>query len=86
MFTEESIAITVLSLIGKAGVTAAFCGMYVYTSEIYPTEVRNVGLGTCSMVARIAALAGPYVGGLFVRIFLVCLFGYLFNRNNQRLK
>jgi len=62
---EDSVSITALSMIGKAGATAAFNGMYVYTTEIYPTEVRNVGLGMCSTIARISSMIAPYVGGLF---------------------
>ena len=64
--TGESVAVTVLSMIGKAGATAAYNGMFLLTSEIFPTEVRNVGLGTCNMVARLSGIAAPYMGGFFV--------------------
>ena len=50
------------------GSTACFNGMYVYTAELFPTEVRNAGLGSASMSARISGIVAPYVGGSLVRI------------------
>ena len=52
-----------MAMIGKAGATISFNGMYIFSSEIFPTEVRNVGVGSCSMAARISGLIAPYVGG-----------------------
>ena len=62
--------VTVLSLVGKAGATMGFSCMYVYTSEVFPTEVRNIGLGMCSFSSRISGMAAPYVGGPLVSIFI----------------
>ena len=56
----------VLALVGKAGAAMAFTDIYVYTSEVVPTEVRNIGMGTSSVCARISGMAAPYVGGLLV--------------------
>ena len=55
-----------MAMVGKLGSTMGFNGLYIYTSEIFPTEVRAAGLGASSMCARIAGLIGPYVGGLLV--------------------
>ena len=55
-------------MIGKAGATAAFAAIYVYSAEIYPTEVRNIGMGTSSVCARISGMAAPYLGGTLVNI------------------
>uniref|UniRef100_A0A673L6Q4 Solute carrier family 22 member 4 n=1 Tax=Sinocyclocheilus rhinocerous TaxID=307959 RepID=A0A673L6Q4_9TELE len=44
---------TLLEMLGKLGVTAAFCVVYAVTSELFPTVVRNMAMGTCSMTARI---------------------------------
>ena len=46
---------------GKFGCSGAFCIIYVFTAEIYPTAVRTTGLGLCSMVARIGSIAAPQV-------------------------
>lgn len=60
---------TALSMIGKAFTTIGFSGIYVYSAEIFPTETRNIGLGTASMFARVSGMAAPYVGGPMVSYF-----------------
>ena len=60
---------TVMFLIGKAGGSMGFSAIYVYSGELYPTEVRTVGMGTSSMCARFSGMAAPYVGGPVVRSF-----------------
>ncbi|XP_043925126.1 solute carrier family 22 member 5 isoform X2 [Protopterus annectens] len=47
-------------MIGKFGVTAAFSMVYVYSSELYPTVVRNMGVGVCSMASRLGSIISPY--------------------------
>ena len=58
--------VTAMALIGKAGATMGFSGIYLYSSELYPTDVRNVGLGTSSVCARVSGMIAPYVGGPMV--------------------
>ncbi|CAL1283312.1 unnamed protein product [Larinioides sclopetarius] len=41
--------------------TASFDTNYVYTSELFPTVMRNAALGSGSTVARIGALLAPFV-------------------------
>ena len=61
--------VTAMALIGKAGATMGFSGIYLYSSELYPTDVRNVGLGTSSVCARVSGMIAPYVGGPMVGRF-----------------
>ncbi|KAM3602215.1 uncharacterized protein V6R79_026438 [Siganus canaliculatus] len=51
---------TAFEMIGKFAVTAAFSIAYAYTTELYPTGLRNTALGTCSMASRIGSIVAPY--------------------------
>ncbi|KAL0994547.1 hypothetical protein UPYG_G00123810 [Umbra pygmaea] len=50
-----------LEMVGKFGITAAFCVVYTMTSELLPTVVRNMAMGTCSMAARIGTIISPFI-------------------------
>ncbi|XP_045769458.1 solute carrier family 22 member 3-like [Maniola jurtina] len=46
-------------LLGKVGVTIALASVYLYTSELYPTEYRHTFLAFSSTVGRLGAIAAP---------------------------
>ncbi|XP_055855557.1 solute carrier family 22 member 3-like [Episyrphus balteatus] len=48
-----------LFLLGKLAITASFQVLYFYTSEIFPTNVRNSLLSFCSMFGRIGSMVAP---------------------------
>lgn len=50
-----------LAMIGKFCITASFGIIYVFSAEIYPTVVRNVGVGSSSTCARIGSMVAPFV-------------------------
>ncbi|XP_042209976.1 organic cation transporter protein-like isoform X3 [Homarus americanus] len=56
--------IVTLSLVGKFGIAAAFAIVYVYSAEIFPTEYRSVGIGACSMCARVGGILAPFISNL----------------------
>ncbi|GFG35022.1 hypothetical protein Cfor_08504 [Coptotermes formosanus] len=49
----------ILFLAGKFAITIAFTVVYVFTAELFPTELRHSMLGACSMVGRIGSIIAP---------------------------
>lgn len=52
---QTSIIVTLASM-GIIGMSFSFPTVYLYAGELFPTVVRNIGLGTSSMVARIGSM------------------------------
>ena len=48
-----------LALVGKAAVVSCFCTIFIYSSEIFPTVIRTVGVGSCAFFARVGSLLAP---------------------------
>uniref|UniRef100_A0A8C5SS89 Major facilitator superfamily (MFS) profile domain-containing protein n=1 Tax=Laticauda laticaudata TaxID=8630 RepID=A0A8C5SS89_LATLA len=61
---EFILIVTVLAVIGKSAMAAAFSTTYLFSAEIFPTVVRQFGLGFCSMFARVAGILAPLLGML----------------------
>ena len=55
---------TALAMVGKLGVSSSFAVIYLYTAELYPTVLRNFGVGCGSMFARIGSMVSPYIADL----------------------
>ncbi|KAJ8383080.1 hypothetical protein SKAU_G00038580 [Synaphobranchus kaupii] len=55
-----------LAMVGKLGVTEAFSVMYISAMELYPTVVRGMGVGVCSMSSRIGGISSPFL------VFMKC--------------
>ena len=54
--------VTILALSGKTFISAGFNSIYVYSAELFPTEVRNSGIGLGSTAARISGIISPFLG------------------------
>lgn len=50
---------TVLAMIGKFGITASLSIIYVYSAEVFPTVIRQNGIGMSSMCARFGGVLAP---------------------------
>ncbi|XP_045584002.1 organic cation transporter protein [Procambarus clarkii] len=65
---------------GKFFTTAVFQQQYLYTGELMPTKVRNIAVGSSSMMARIGCIITPYIITLLGDVHYVLpstLFGIL---------
>eukprot|EP00088_Acartia_fossae_P014886 TRINITY_DN18038_c0_g1_i1.p1 TRINITY_DN18038_c0_g1~~TRINITY_DN18038_c0_g1_i1.p1 ORF type:complete len:399 (-),score=52.45 TRINITY_DN18038_c0_g1_i1:31-1227(-) len=58
--------IVVLNLSGRVCSIGTLAVCYIYSSEIFPTVVRNVGLGSSSLWARVGPMVAPFVAQLSV--------------------
>jgi len=63
-YTWLQVATVVLSLVGKFGATGSFNIVFVYTAEMFPTEIRSTAVGTSSTCARIGGILAPQVAFL----------------------
>uniref|UniRef100_A0AAQ5ZDL6 Solute carrier family 22 member 6 n=1 Tax=Amphiprion ocellaris TaxID=80972 RepID=A0AAQ5ZDL6_AMPOC len=52
---------TVLACLGKAFTSASFTTVYLYTGELYPTIIRQTGMGFVSTFSRVGSMAAPAV-------------------------
>ncbi|KAJ4920414.1 hypothetical protein JOQ06_005151 [Pogonophryne albipinna] len=52
---------TTLACLGKCFTSASFTTVYLYTGELYPTVLRQTGMGFVSTMARVGSMAAPAV-------------------------
>lgn len=55
---------TIFAYLGKLFITGTFQSLYVYTTEIYSTDIRPDCLALCSLAGRIGSVLAPYVNEL----------------------
>ncbi|XP_050003865.1 putative transporter SVOPL isoform X2 [Alexandromys fortis] len=61
----------------RALVAANFNTIYIYTAEVYPTQMRALGMGTSGSLCRIGAMVAPFISQVLMSAsFLgaLCLF------------
>ena len=55
------VLLTLILFLGRGVIAGLFQAAYVYTPEVYPTNLRSIGVGGCSSLARLGAMCTPYV-------------------------
>ncbi|GAB1606797.1 hypothetical protein Ahia01_000962300 [Argonauta hians] len=55
-------AATVFSLIGMFGISGSFLVNWLYIPELFPTGLRNAGMGLASTASRIGSMLSPFSG------------------------
>ncbi|KAH8384064.1 hypothetical protein KR009_011972 [Drosophila setifemur] len=53
--------IVAFAMLGRFGISATYSVVTLYTAELYPTQIRNSALGTCSTFAHVGSISAPYV-------------------------
>lgn len=53
--------ITAIALVGKFGISGSFCIVFLFASEIFPTSIRNIGVGVCSFWDTVGGMVAPQV-------------------------
>eukprot|EP00656_Telonema_subtile_P019262 TRINITY_DN20539_c0_g1_i1.p2 TRINITY_DN20539_c0_g1~~TRINITY_DN20539_c0_g1_i1.p2 ORF type:complete len:160 (-),score=47.54 TRINITY_DN20539_c0_g1_i1:106-585(-) len=56
MLMESPALLLLLGLLGKFGAAGAFDGVCIFATELFPTQVRSVAMGTASTSARMGVL------------------------------
>ncbi|MBN3319671.1 S22A6 protein, partial [Atractosteus spatula] len=59
--TDMQAVRTTLAVLGKGLTSSSFTCVYLYTGELYPTVIRQTGLGFGSTMARVGSMAAPAV-------------------------
>lgn len=56
LFIYRRVLLTLILFLGRGVIAGLFQAAYVYTPEVYPTNLRSVGVGGCSSLARLGAM------------------------------
>lgn len=56
---EQSMIVLGLFMIGKSSITFAFNVLYIFTAELWPTNLRTTIMNSCSMTGRMGAVFAP---------------------------
>ena len=62
-----------INIVLKLLVSASYAIIYIYANELFPTNVRNTGMGACSMIARIGAIIGTFCNDSLVSFYFKSL-------------
>ena len=78
--TSTVYGITLMKMIfyftGRFAVSTSLALLYVYTSELFPTEIRSKGLGVSLVSTRCGSLLAPFVALLVsAAIMFMCMSG-----------
>ncbi|XP_020616372.1 organic cation transporter protein-like isoform X1 [Orbicella faveolata] len=51
----------IMALLAKFFIFISFDAVYVYAAELFPTVIRNIGMGSSTAAARIGSFSSPYI-------------------------
>ncbi|XP_012944037.1 solute carrier family 22 member 16 [Aplysia californica] len=91
-----NVFILISSLVAMIGASGSFNGLFAYTPEIFPTNMRSQALGVSSFVGRIGGMLAPFTSVLADQVkwgpgvliggcaFIVCLLFVILPETNGR--
>ncbi len=62
-----------MNVLLKFFAAGSYAIIYIYANELFPTNVRNTGMGICSMIARIGAIIGTFCNDYLVNFIFYFL-------------
>jgi hypothetical protein len=68
-FLAQRTIMLIINIALKFLASASFAIIYLYSTELFPTNVRTTGLGICSMIGRLGAILGTFSNDYLVSIF-----------------
>lgn len=69
--TNSTFIIRIVFFIGMCATSSSFAVLYVFSAEIWPTNMRNTLMNICSMIGRFGSMLAP------LAILLVSLYGFI---------
>lgn len=58
---EPTVLVNIMLCIAVIGQSVAFCCVYLYSGELFPTIVRNAGLGVAQAASNIGSMVSPFI-------------------------
>ncbi|XP_068094731.1 solute carrier family 22 member 13-like [Hyperolius riggenbachi] len=58
---DLSTVTTVLAVMGKFATASTYSICYIYAAELFPTVIRQNGVGLCSMTSRVGGIIAPLI-------------------------
>lgn len=68
---DEKTLVVSIAMVGRLGVSAAYAIVTLYTTELFPTEVRNSAVGVSSMFGHVGSMLAPFVVDFLVDILIL---------------
>lgn len=82
IFIDAVNATLVLFLISKSLISASFLIIYPFAGELYPTQLRGIGIGTSAYIGGLGLIVIPFITYL-VHFFKFTLIHITINENKK---
>ncbi len=68
-FLVQRTILFIINIALKFLASASFAIIYLFSTELFPTNVRTTGFGICSMIGRFGAILGTFSNDHLVNTF-----------------